>query len=278
MDYESIITSRYLLKKIGFVLYNTDVNINDFYLYYLNLNFNKEINDKDFFFFLGFNLRLESPILNIKLRKKLIKDNALFCSIGSMFNDNLNSVSLGLNINNFILFLKGKLKFNKIFLKLNKKKDNFVYLIGNSLQKRIDIYNIYKITKLLNNSIIIKKTIFSILFEDIKLLKIKNFLNIIYLNLSNLLYNELNVNESLNKVNNITENDILYLVGNNYINSYKAKFIIFQGHHVDISKIKLDIILPSTTFLEKSSNYLNIEGFLLSTNLALHPPFFCRSD
>lgn len=279
IDYESIITSRYLLRKVGFILYNNDININDFYLYYLNLNFNKDINNKDFFFFLGINLRLESPILNIKLRKKLIKENVLLCSIGSLFNDNLNSINFGLNINNLILFLKGKLRISTTYLKLNKKKSNFIYLLGNNIQKRLDVNNIYKIilsySKIKN---FIKTDIFSILLENKKFLKLENFVNIIPLNLSNILYNELNLKNNLNKINKINENDILYLIGNNYINSYKNKFIIFQGHHFNINRVKLDLILPSTTFLEKSSEYLNIEGILLSTNLVLHSPFFSRND
>ena len=86
------------------------MNINNYYLYYINPNFYDYITDKKLFIFLGYNLRLEAPILNIKLRKKYLKEKISYYIIGSNFNDNLNSKMLGLNVLHILNYLNGKSK------------------------------------------------------------------------------------------------------------------------------------------------------------------------
>lgn len=122
-DYELIITSKILMKKLGFSVLNKNntMNVNDYYLYFLNPNFINDITNKKIFGFIGYNLRLEAPILNIRLRKKMLKEDTFYFSIGSNFNDNLNSINLGLNILNLIKYLQGKLNICNIVLKKIKK-------------------------------------------------------------------------------------------------------------------------------------------------------------
>lgn len=164
VDYELIVTSKILIKKLGFLSFDKkiNININDYYLYYLNPNFFEQINNKKIFLFLGYNLRLESPILNIKLRKKSLKENVLYFTIGSNFNDNLNSVMLGLNINTLIKYLQGKLKICNLILKNVKKLNNEIFnvsnllnlnmfLIGNNILNRVDNKNIFRIIEKYNN-------------------------------------------------------------------------------------------------------------------------------
>jgi len=57
-----------------------------------------------------------------------------------------------------------------------------------------------------------------------------------------------------------------------------SKFCIFQGHHLNLEYLNIDLIFPNVTFLEKSSNYLDIEGNILQTNFILYPPVFSRND
>lgn len=283
-DLNSIVTSRFLLKKIGFFLHNDNININDFYLYYLNVFFFKEILIKKIYIFLGINLRLESPILNLKLRKSLLLHKKLFCMIGSSINDNLNSINLGTQLIEFFKFLKGKFKkvINNIFVKLNKINIDYLYILGNNVLQRFDIKNIYMklliiIKKYFNK--IFKKNIFDILLNRKISIKINSIINIVYLNLTHILYNELNLKNNVNVIEKILKYDILYLLGMNMMQCdkmHKNNFSIFQGHH--LMNFNVDIIFPTTTFLEKNGDYLNIEGSILSTNLILHPPLFCRND
>lgn len=306
INYEAIVTSKILIKKLGFLSFDkkSNINVNDYYLYYINNKFFEQIKDKNFFFFIGHNLRLESPILTIKLRKRCFKEDLFIYTIGSNFNDNLNMILLGLNINTFIKYLQGKLNIcNKIQKNLKKYLVNNylcmfnlnIFLIGNSVINRIDNHKIYKIIgQLQKNNIIgytynFSKNYLNNFFFDFcnknfgiylmqKYINIQNNLSILYLNLTSILYEEFNLYNNIHNISLISKNDILYLFGIDLLKSYKSNFLVFQGHHINSTYLNIDLILPSFTFLEKSSEFLNIEGHILHTNLVLNSPIYCRAD
>lgn len=296
------------MKKLGFLSFDKkiNININDYYLYYLNPNFFEQLNNKKIFLFLGYNLRLESPILNIKLRKKSMKENVLYLTIGSNFNDNLNSVMLGLNINILIKYFQGKLKICNLILKNVKKIKNEIvdlsnlfnfnmFLLGNNILNRIDNKSIFKLIEkynhkniLLNNGynnnnknylsfFFINFSINNLQYSSLKKKLGKN-INVLYLNLTSILYEELNLHKNVNNIEILSKNDILYLLGLDFFRIKKSIFSVFQGHHINLDYLKVDLIFPSITFLEKSSNFLSIDGSLLQTNFILYPPVFCRND
>jgi NADH dehydrogenase/NADH:ubiquinone oxidoreductase subunit G len=107
---------------------------------------------------------------------------------------------------------------------------------------------------------------------------LKTNLNILNLNLSNLLYEELNMFNNVHNVKHIHNNDIVYMFGIDNFLRKNTKFSIFQGHHLNLEYLNIDLIFPNVTFLEKSSNYLDIEGNILQTNFILYPPVFSRND
>lgn len=302
VDYELLITTRILANLIGFSLFNFNkINyINDFYLFYINPLFFNNIKNKNIYVFIGINLRLESPILNIKLRKKNFNENLIYCNIGSSFNDNLNILSLGISIKNLLKFLKGKLTFNINIGKLIKKNFNknnlnsfFMFFLGNNIICQKDSIFIHKI--LLNN--IKNLNLFNILkynnnkkyiiWEYINIFKdyiffskksIEMNLNVIYLNLFSIVYNEIIVEKIHNNLN-FKLLDIIYILnGNFFLEKKDNKFIIFQGHHIDIKLLNVDLILPNVTFLEKMSKFLNIEGNLLKTNKVVTKPNLSKND
>jgi NADH-quinone oxidoreductase subunit G len=301
-DYELIITSKILIKKLGFLSFDKkpNININDYYLYYLNPNFFENIKNKQIFIFIGYNLRLESPILNIKLRKKKIKEDFFFFMLGSNFNDNLNCNHIGLNLSNLIAYLQGKLKIcHLIFKKVKKLNINYdnildsnIFLLGNNVILRKDNKNIINIIKKKNklltlvNCLIYKKELGYIsnyfiknnIFVSKQILK--NNINLLNLNLSTLLFDELNMFNNVHNIKRIKNNDIVYLIGiDDFFNKkLKSNFCIFQGHHINLEYLNIDLIFPNVTFLEKSSNYLNVEGNILQTNFILYPPVFSRND
>lgn len=302
IDYELLITSKFLIKKLGFLSYNKNMNINlnDYYLYYINPNFFEDIKNKKIFFFIGYNLRLEAPILNIKLRKKRLKENLFYFLIGSNFNDNLICKNIGLNINNLIEYLNGKLKICNLILKdikkLKKNVENILdlhmFLLGNNIISRIDNKNIINLLKKKNKklnfiTILNKTTIVSNYFLNyIKnnlfyVLDKKNIninINVLNINLTTILYEELNMFNNIHNIKHISKDDIIYLLGIDNFKLKKTKFCIFQGHHINLEYINVDLVFPNVTFFEKSNDYLNIEGNFLQTNFILYPPVFCRND
>jgi len=59
----------------------------------------------------------------------------------------------------------------------------------------------------------------------------------------------------------------LFLVGADKTKSYgdRKSVLIYQGHHGDVGAKNSDFILPSTSFVEKESTYINFEGLVQRT-------------
>jgi len=296
VDYDLIITTKLLCNLMGFSIlkFNNIKQLSDFYLFFINPNFFKDIINKNIYIFLGINLRLESPILNVKLRKKLFEVDFIYCNLGGGLNDNLNSLSLGLNIKNLLFLLRGKLKFNVYVIKLLKKKINnsvtftvsesincsTLCLLGLSFFYQKNSLLIYKyllnkitVLEILNKNMIICK--FDKCFSS-KLSNLGGCLNINFLNIFSILYEDV----ILPRVNdNICLLDIIYIVGGNYFfNKKNTNFVVFQGYHIDIKLSAVNIVFPNMTFLEKATKFLNIEGSFFKTNKVVDSPYLVRND
>lgn len=300
-DYDLVVTTKLLSTVMGYSIFksNTMRYINDFYLFYINPNFFNDIKNKRIFLFLGMNLRLESPILNIKLRKNMFESTIIYSNLGCVFNDNLNSLSLGLNIKNLLMLLKGKLKFNMSIIKLLKKIYNtfkifseyLMFLLGNNFLYQNDNICVYKYLhqkkknlKVVNLTACKEYSKF-LSFDFFSCYKnlffVKNLsldLNVHFLNLFSILYEDV----ILKKVNEISNNrsnlDIVYIINGHYSLHKRKKFVIFQGHHSDIRLFDVDIVFPNITFLEKVGKFLNLEGNILKTNRVITTPFYARND
>ena len=55
-------------------------------------------------------------------------------------------------------------------------------------------------------------------------------------------------------------------------------FIIYQGHHGDAGAQMADVILPGAAYTEKNALYVNTEGRVQTTQLAVFPPGEARED
>jgi NADH-quinone oxidoreductase subunit G len=65
----------------------------------------------------------------------------------------------------------------------------------------------------------------------------------------------------------------VYLLGADEIDVKKLKdtFVIYQGHHGDKSAHIADVILPGAAYTEKDATYINLEGRVQRTHLAVSP-------
>lgn len=173
-----------------------------------------------------------------------------------------------------------------------------MFFIGNNIINRVDTINILRIiTEKYNNNInryislnfyVKYKKYFTNFFikynKNINYYYIKEKnnigqkINIMYMQLTTKLYDEFNLLKGIHNINLISKNDILYIFGIDFLKIKEANFIVFQGHHINLEYLKIDLIFPSITFLEKSSNFLNIEGNNVQTNFVLYPPNFCKND
>jgi hypothetical protein len=128
----SLIESRTLSNKY------LDVDIRNNYI--TNIS-NDVFNKLKLCIFLGLNLRLESPLYNIRFRK--MKKKIFFISFSNTVNLTYFIKQLGLGFKNFLSFIEGKHFFSNFIL--NLKNDSILFLLGNSCLRRSDINHIIKL-------------------------------------------------------------------------------------------------------------------------------------
>ena len=124
-DIETIISLKNLSNKLDNVQTNS-INIpfdfqND---YLINENLDT-INGRKVYIIVGLNLRLENPVLNIKLRKLSKKKNVLIGYIGSYFDSTYNMVNLGNNLDIIKKIFTGKHWFCSYLSQFNKNNLNY---------------------------------------------------------------------------------------------------------------------------------------------------------
>ena len=212
----------------------------------------------------GINLRIENPVLNIRLRRLSQQESVLVAYIGPKNDSNLNFLHLGNNLNILKKIVEGKHYFVSIIQSF-LKKNNLNLKLKNVFKNKISV--------ILDENVIfttnINKKYFNGLDLDFKTL----------VNYSGKI-NALEIGFCTTK-NNVIDNqpNLLYLVGvEDYKNIKTNDFVIFQGHHNDKIRTQFDIILPTVNWTEKSSIYLNTFGMTQKTNFVVYPPANARVD
>jgi NADH-quinone oxidoreductase subunit G len=75
--------------------------------------------------------------------------------------------------------------------------------------------------------------------------------------------------------------DVLWLLGADEFDTAAIgpnTFVIYQGHHGDRGAARADVILPGAAYTEKDGTYVNMEGRVQRSFLALQPPGDARED
>lgn len=270
------IETLFLIKKISNKIGNFSVNItniNSDYLYNIdfrkNYIFNVDINNLNIFkniLLVGLNLRMENPLLNIRLKFFSDKNLLNIFSIGCFFNNNYFLYNLSNSLKELINFFEGKSPINSIFF----NSVNNLIIFGQSF------LNIYK-----NN--------FNCAFL-LNFFKNKIQITNLFFNLTNIISFDFNLLNSINNINDKTfsllskkPSEVLYALNSDFFFfNYKnnLNFFIYQGHHNmknNLSK-NFNILLPTVTFLEKNNFYLNFFGLVQKTKIILFPPKKSRSD
>lgn len=257
LDLESLILIKHLSNKINALILDNNLNYNLSLDFESSFKFNytlKDISFCDFCCFLGTNPVKEGVLLNYHIRKKFIQENLIITLFGSFININMPYIHLGVTLFNVISFIEGKHLFCRNFIKSKKPMlifgKSFLNILKN-VQSNLFIF-------LLKNNTNLKKKVNVINFLSTKTSDFSKY----YLGLYN--FRSLKT-YFLN---------ILYLFGNLELNTknIKSNIIISQSHHGSkyIQK-NSKIILPSYSFLEKTSYYFNLEGRLQKANKITMP-------
>jgi NADH-quinone oxidoreductase subunit G len=75
--------------------------------------------------------------------------------------------------------------------------------------------------------------------------------------------------------------DMLFLLGADEIDMASispSAFVVYIGHHGDKGANRANVVLPAASFMEKSATYVNLEGRVQRTNLAIYPPNEATED
>ncbi len=75
--------------------------------------------------------------------------------------------------------------------------------------------------------------------------------------------------------------DLLWLLGADEFDTTKIganTFVVYQGHHGDAGAARADVILPGAAYTEKNGTYVNTEGRVQRSLLAVYPPGEARED
>jgi len=244
LDFESMI----LLKKIqNHFNNNIDIKLienstdssNNCFLSFTNSKLIDIKNKIKYCFLISSNVRLESAILNSKIRNKTISDTLNVFSLGQNFNSNFSLKFVNLNLNNILNFFESKSKLSKFLI----EKKSPLIVLGSTLNKRFfGNFNIIElIKKIIPTSIIldVKKTANSeiVPFVGIKTIDSKT------LKSSDCLI-------VLNMDDNINVRKI--------ISNFNKKIVWFNSHGSEVA-IKANILIPTITSFESENVYVNFE-------------------
>jgi NADH-quinone oxidoreductase subunit G len=260
MDCESVLLLKKLSNKYGnySINSNNQNNINNNFRkdYLFNNNLLNNLEDFNNILLVGLNLRIENPLLHLKLKNMQRKN------IFKIFNIGLN-YNYSLNTNNSSRELKRLIEGKSYFCNILQKGKGLILINNNLKLPDLDSY----LSRYL-----------------------KNFF---YININNnttsLITNEFNLINSINNFNDFSfKNNIKNFKGNinyfintdNLIYNNLDNYSIYQGQYLnDINLLKyFNILLPSVNYLEKNANYINFFGYVQNINFVIFPPKKARSD
>jgi len=274
IDLETLLGFKELINSLGSekVGFEKILNINTNFSFQFQFNsVVSSIEKADLCLLIGTNPRYEGSLLNVHLRKKVLDGKLKVCSIGTPLN--LTYVVKHLGLGNKTLkeiFVDGTHPF---VTELKKAKYPLI-IVGSSILKRNDSKYLISILKNFFNKHHVS-VIPSINFDSTLcfLSNESNQVGGLELGLSQ-------VSKSI-----LITSRLLYLVGIDYYNAKdllnlcnKNCFIIYQNSHGNELANIANVLLPSTTFIEKVGVYINTEGRVQKTSKVLSSYELSRDD
>lgn len=269
-DSETLVVLSEFFRELGstFLIFQDQfISNTDFRSAYL-LNIPLEVIEKtDLCIIVGLNLRLELPLLNLRIRKAFLQNNALVISFGFVTNLTYRYFQQGNNLDSFFKFLNGKSYASKSLLDASFP----IIFVGSYFLKIMSSILSFEIFKGL-----IK---YSNIFTETGWLG----LNLIDSRISLNSAHDLGLCYTTFQEDTLLDSSFLYLYGIERstlktlpVNSFF--FRIFQGHSGDMNASMADVVLPGCTFIEKEAMYTTLEGRIQKTKFLLAGLSLSRID
>lgn len=255
LDIETIYMIKRMLNMLGSGSCISHVNSADFGIYYSCNTSIQDISQSDIILLFGVNLRLQYPILNAKIRQVSLKNQVPVYLLGYYSNFSYYTKHISTTSNTFYRILEGSHWISSKISKVSSKSPLF-YFSDNFL---------------LNNSIIVRSLLsWSNVFN-----REWNGYNVLSSQSSYFSINELGLRGS-NTFKNLNYSFSWLFNYDGDVSSVGYK--VYQGHHGDKNISGSSLVLPSTSFIEKSSFYSNMWGMVQKTKKVLFSVGNSRDD
>jgi len=241
--------------------YQGVVDFRSDYLFNMPLN---AIEQVDLCLIIGSNVKLDSPVLNARLRKHFVQNNTLVVTIGATTSLTYNTYHLGNSLKILLQIIEGKHWFCN---RLVKTKMPLIIFGSGFLSDQVSV-NFLKLIK-----------------DWLKLLSTVNLnvktcsLNLLPLNASFVGSLDIGFQQVLT-IKSKSKTRLIYAL-DNLKPLYKKRegdFIIYQGHHGHNVLNKADIVLPGSMFHEKDGYYINLLGMTQKGRFVSKPLGLARED
>lgn len=255
----------YLIRKFSYLngsnyfIGSTSANVDSSITYSLNVNVN-DLEKADFCLLVDLNLRIQSPILNSKIRRLVVKSNLPVYLIGYHSNFNYYAKHISSSSSTLLNMLEGS---HWLSAKVSKSFSLYpLILVGEGIAKSNIISPILSTLSLHTNLIRVGWNGFGIIPSN------SSFFSIQEIGFSN--------NHTQNSF--LTNRPVEWLYNYDSTSDTTSSLKVYQGHHGDISATLSNVVLPSTSFIEKNSLYGNILGMAQKTKKVLFSVGDSRDD
>ena len=225
------------------------------------------IEEADAILIVGSNPRLESPVLNARIRKRFLKGNVSIGVIGEETDLTYRYDYLGAGPDSLLDVSDGSHKFAKV---LNESEIPMI-IVGSSVLTREDGAAVLSTARKIAES--------TGMISDGW-----NGFNVLHTAASRVGGLDLGFtpDEGGADIKEIISGgmDVVYLLGADEIDmtALDNTFVIYQGHHGDAGAHRADVILPGAAYTEKNATYVNLEGRVQRTQLASFPVGEAKED
>ena len=267
-DIETIMAYKDLMHRLNSE--NLDVRSNapyyeaDFRNQYLMNSRVTGIDETDLLILVGCNPKYENPVMNARIKKAVAVNGLEVFVIGSAPNLPYNYTHLGNSTDTLRQLAEGTHPFSDRL----KEADLPMLMVGSRTLERSDskavmnyVYELQKGTNLLS--------------EDDQW----NGFNILHNESARI--NALELGITSKTPADLKEAKVIYLLGEDNFRHEEipeGAFVIYQGHTGDEGALYADLILPTSSYLEKAGTFVNVDGRPQRTNAALSSPGFSQHD
>lgn len=261
LDLEALYLIRkffYLNGSNCFISYTTNYTDSSV-MYSLNVSM-KDLEKTDFCLLVDLNLRIQSPILNSKIRRLVTKANLPVYLIGYHSNFNYYAKHVSNSSSALLSMLEGS---HWLSTKISKGFSSYpLILFSENVTVSSSVFSVLS-TLLLNTNLI--RTGW-------------NGFGVIPLNSSFFSIQEMGFSGNHTQNSLLINHSVEWLYNYDSVLDSKPLLRVYQGHHGDVGASSSNAVLPSTSFIEKSSLYSNILGMVQRTKKVLFSVGDSRDD